>query len=240
MFENVAFQSEGATLRGRLYLGPHRLRSSNQEEGAQGAPIVVMAHGTSATITMVADRYAECLCEAGFAVLLYDHRNFGISDGEPRGEINPWVQARGYRDAIDYASSLPEIDKSRVAIWGLWANDAASGSRRNGVRRGKAHIREWKCEHSGCRNWPSAGGLIRSARRSFAAHANLGLSLVHRIWRTPRNEMGELGHARHSEHARALSSGHLRAAHQGSHPHDDCTGGRDGGRQSGRCASSIR
>jgi uncharacterized protein len=118
MFENVAFQSEGATLRGRLYLGPHRLRSSNQEEGAQGAPIVVMAHGTSATITMVADRYAECLCEAGFAVLLYDHRNFGISDGEPRGEINPWVQARGYRDAIDYASSLPEIDKSRVAIWG--------------------------------------------------------------------------------------------------------------------------
>jgi pimeloyl-ACP methyl ester carboxylesterase len=77
-----------------------------------------MAHGTSATITMVADRYADVLHEVGFAVLLYDHRNFGISDGEPRGEINPWVQARGYRDAIDYVSTLPEIDKSRVAIWG--------------------------------------------------------------------------------------------------------------------------
>jgi hypothetical protein len=77
-----------------------------------------MAHGTSATISMVADRYAEVLHEAGFAVLLYDHRNFGISDGEPRGEINPWVQARGYRDAIDYISSLPELDKSRVALWG--------------------------------------------------------------------------------------------------------------------------
>jgi hypothetical protein len=77
-----------------------------------------MAHGTSATITMVTDRYAEVLHDAGFAVLLYDHRNFGMSDGEPRGEINPWVQARGYRDAIDYVCSLPEIDKSRVAIWG--------------------------------------------------------------------------------------------------------------------------
>jgi len=77
-----------------------------------------MTHGTSATITMVADRYAEILHDAGFAVLLYDHRNFGISDGEPRGEINPWVQARGYRDAIDFVSSLPEIDKARVAIWG--------------------------------------------------------------------------------------------------------------------------
>jgi pimeloyl-ACP methyl ester carboxylesterase len=67
---------------------------------------------------MVADRYAEVLHDAGFAVLLYDHRNFGISDGEPRGEINPWIQARGYRDAIDFVSSLPEIDPSRVAIWG--------------------------------------------------------------------------------------------------------------------------
>ena len=64
------------------------------------------------------DGVAEVLHEAGFAVLLYDHRNFGISDGEPRGEINPWVQARGYRDAIDYVSSLPELDKSRVAVWG--------------------------------------------------------------------------------------------------------------------------
>ena len=121
MFRNVAFPSQGATLRGRLYIrqeGPDRRRAPNQDASRQVAPIVIMAHGTSATITMVADRYAEVLHEAGFAVLLYDHRNFGISDGEPRGEINPWVQARGYRDAIDYICSLPELDKSRVAIWG--------------------------------------------------------------------------------------------------------------------------
>ena len=94
MFRNVAFPSQGATIRGRLYF--------RQNGSGPKAPIVIMAHGTSATITMVADRYAEVLHEAGFAVLLYDHRNFGISGGEPRGEINPWVQARGYRDAIDY------------------------------------------------------------------------------------------------------------------------------------------
>jgi uncharacterized protein len=121
MFRNVAFPSEGATIRGRLYFrqeDPRRRRSPNQDGSGRAAPIVIMAHGTSATITMVADRYAEVLHDAGFAVLLYDHRNFGISDGEPRGEINAWVQARGYRDAIDYVSSLPEIDKSRIAIWG--------------------------------------------------------------------------------------------------------------------------
>ena len=84
MFRNVAFPSQGATLRGRLYF--------RQNGSGPKAPIVIMAHGTSATITMVADRYAEVLHEASFAVLLYDHRNFGISGGEPRGEINPWVR----------------------------------------------------------------------------------------------------------------------------------------------------
>ena len=103
--------------RSALY-SKRRSRPPRQTASRRAAPVVIMAHGTSATITMVADRYAEVLHEAGFAVLLYDHRNFGISDGEPRGELNPWVQARGYRDAIDYVCSLAEIDKSRVAIRG--------------------------------------------------------------------------------------------------------------------------
>jgi hypothetical protein len=78
-----------------------------------------MAHGLSATISgMTAERYAEVLHDAGFAVLLFDHRNFGISDGEPRQEINKWVQARGYRDAMNFLASRPDIDSSRMALWG--------------------------------------------------------------------------------------------------------------------------
>lgn len=84
-----------------------------------------MAHGFSATIKgMVADRYAEKFYEAGFPLLLYDHHNFGISGGEPRHEISLWTQARGHRDAITYVSTLPEIDASRIAIWG----DSVSGA----------------------------------------------------------------------------------------------------------------
>jgi len=116
MYSIVEFRSEGATLRGRYYV---RLDPSKP------APIVIMAYGFSCTITgMVADNYAEAFHDAGFAVLLYDHRNFGISDGEPRQEINKWVQARGYRDAIDFVTTLPEIDTSRIAIWG----DSMSGN----------------------------------------------------------------------------------------------------------------
>jgi alpha-beta hydrolase superfamily lysophospholipase len=114
-FRNVEFQSEGAILRGRLYT-PHRV--------SRPLPAVVMAHGFSATITMTIDHYAETICSEGFAVLLYDHRNLGNSDGEPRQHINPWVQARGYLDALSYLEGLEEIDSSRLAIWG----DSASAA----------------------------------------------------------------------------------------------------------------
>jgi hypothetical protein len=108
VYQMVEFSSEGALLRGRLYL--------RQNGSARPRPIVIMTHGTSATITMAIDRYAEVLHDASLAVLLYGHRNTGVSDGEPRGEINPWVQVRGYRAAIDSVCSLPEIDASRIAV----------------------------------------------------------------------------------------------------------------------------
>src|SRR5712692_9794649 len=109
MFRTVEFPSEGATLKGRFYY---------REKATGPAPVVIMVHGTSATITMAIDRYAEVLYEAGLCVLLYDHRNFGLSGGEPRQQINPWIQARGYRAALDFAASLAEVDAGRMAVWG--------------------------------------------------------------------------------------------------------------------------
>ena len=105
----VEFESEDAVLRGFLY---------ESVIGEPPFPLVVMAHGTSATIPMVADRYAEVFAEAGVSALLYDHRNMGISGGEPRQEINPWVQCRGYRDALNFASTIEDHDPNRMGVWG--------------------------------------------------------------------------------------------------------------------------
>jgi pimeloyl-ACP methyl ester carboxylesterase len=111
----VEVPSQAATLRGRLSLPP---------SGAARPPIVIMAHGFSATADgMVADRYAAAFCDAGLAVLLYDHRNFGRSGGEPRQQIDNWLQVIGYRDAIDFVATLDEVDASRLAVWG----DSMSG-----------------------------------------------------------------------------------------------------------------
>jgi len=67
---------------------------------------------------MTADKYAEIFHAAGLAVLLYDHRGFGDRGGEPRQQLSPWIQARGYGDAVSYGRSLDGVDASRVAIWG--------------------------------------------------------------------------------------------------------------------------
>jgi hypothetical protein len=109
-YDKIEFPSVGAILRGRLYL---------PENDNIAHPIVIMAHGFSATINgMVADKYAEEFCKAGFAVLLYDHRNFGTSGGTPRQELNYWIQCRGYIDAINFAYSLSTIDKNKITLWG--------------------------------------------------------------------------------------------------------------------------
>lgn len=105
MRQKVSFDSEGAKLRG--------LRLSHENEAC---PIVVMTHGTTATITMAIDIYAERIFEAGYDILLYDHRNFGRSGGEPRQEINPWIQARGYRDAVSFLRKAG--DERDIVLWG--------------------------------------------------------------------------------------------------------------------------
>ena len=80
-------------------------------------PTIVMAHGFSAVKEMYLDRFAV-FAAAGLAALVFDNRNFGASDGEPRQEIDPWRQIADYRDAISYALTRPETDGRRVGVWG--------------------------------------------------------------------------------------------------------------------------
>lgn len=105
---DIEFDAEGVTLRGWFYPA---------EGTGAAAPTVVMAHGFSAVKEMYLDSYAETFAAAGLNALVFDNRNFGSSDGEPRQEIDPWAQVRDYRHAITYAGTLPEVD-DRVGVWG--------------------------------------------------------------------------------------------------------------------------
>src|SRR5207249_4589109 len=62
--------------------------------------------------------YAAAIASAGHVVVAYDHGNFGDSDGEPRQELDPWVQVRDYRHAITFTQTLEGVDPTRVGVWG--------------------------------------------------------------------------------------------------------------------------
>lgn len=57
----IAFESRGVTLRGYLL---------TDTDATTHRPTVIMAHGTSATIKMVAIEYARAFARAGLAVVI--------------------------------------------------------------------------------------------------------------------------------------------------------------------------
>lgn len=88
-------------------------------DGGEGPfPGIVLSHGFGAVKEMALGDYAEVFCDAGFACLVYDHRNTGSSGGTPRGEIDPWQQVSDMRDAITFLAGRAEVDAGRIGLWG--------------------------------------------------------------------------------------------------------------------------
>jgi pimeloyl-ACP methyl ester carboxylesterase len=85
--------------------------------GEAVAPALVMAHGLSGTRRDRLGPFAERFATAGVAALLFDHRGFGDSGGEP-DLFHPARQLEDWRAAIAHARSLPGVDPDRVATFG--------------------------------------------------------------------------------------------------------------------------
>lgn len=76
-----------------------------------------MAHGLSGTRRDGLGPFAERFAAAGVAALVFDHRGFGDSGGEP-DLFEPRRQLRDWKAAIACARELPGIDPDRVATFG--------------------------------------------------------------------------------------------------------------------------
>ncbi len=87
-------------------------------EGPAPYPLIILSHGFSALMEMGLADYAERFAAAGFSCLVYNHRNFGASEGTPRHEIDPWQQVADMRDVISFARTCTDIDQNRVGLWG--------------------------------------------------------------------------------------------------------------------------
>ena len=78
MSERFAFQSEGATLVGNLFM-PER----------KPAGVVVAVGPLTSVKEQAAGTYARAMAERGCAALAFDYRYFGESEGQPRQFENP-------------------------------------------------------------------------------------------------------------------------------------------------------
>ncbi|RDK11899.1 alpha/beta hydrolase [Cupriavidus lacunae] len=106
---DVSFPSDGGIeLAGWLFLP--------KETGPR--PAITMSHGYAGTIHHGLEPFARAFAQAGFVVLVHDHRSFGGSGGQPRQDINPWQQVVDWRRAISYLETRPEVDPKRIGLWG--------------------------------------------------------------------------------------------------------------------------
>src|SRR5262245_42731834 len=110
--EDVEFSSEGTTVRGWLY-------RPDVDASTENVPAVVLAGGWCYVRELVMPYYAEAFAALGIAALVFDYRNLGVSDGEPRQHLDPWAQIRDYQNALSYLEARGDVDAARLGAWGI-------------------------------------------------------------------------------------------------------------------------
>lgn len=108
---DVRFGSGDAECAGWLYL-PDDLAPDERRAA------VVLGHGLGAVKEMGLAPYADRFRDAGYVVLVFDHRHFGASGGEPRQLLDIGRQREDWAAALAWVRGLDEVDPERVAILG--------------------------------------------------------------------------------------------------------------------------
>lgn len=109
--EEVRFHSQGSAVAATLTLpigaGPdHRVPGIVQGPGWLGLRDAQLYRP-----------YHEVLLAAGMAILVFDYRGFGDSDGDAT-YLDPMEQVVDWRNAVTYLATRPEIDAGRIGTFG--------------------------------------------------------------------------------------------------------------------------
>ena len=122
------FENEGSTLSGTLYL----------PAAASGKPLpaVVVTGAWTSVQEQMPRVYAREMANRGFAAFTFDFRGWGKSGdvaGQARYTEDPSAKISDIRAAIQFVSTLPEVDATKINGLGICASsgymvDAASGN----------------------------------------------------------------------------------------------------------------
>lgn len=149
-------------------------------------PVVIPSSGYQGLKVIHPERFARALTARGYAVLAFDYRGFGASEGE-RGRLVPQEWAEDLRAAVDRASIEDDLDADRVGLvgWGMGGGvvvaEAAEDPRvsavacANGIGDGTRSTRNMHDDQT----WNSLLGRITADR---GRRAELGRSEVTSPW----------------------------------------------------------
>src|SRR4051794_2402683 len=109
--EQVRFYSRGSALAGTLMLPDGASADARVPAVAQGPGWLGLRDAK------LYQPYHEGLLDAGIAVLVFDYRGFGDSEGDAT-YLDPMTQVEDWRNAITYLETRPEIDPTRLGVFG--------------------------------------------------------------------------------------------------------------------------
>ena len=116
---------------------------------AKRPPVIVMAHGFAGVRAMLVP-HAQRFVDAGYAVFLFDYRNFGDSEGQPRHWVDPRRHLQDWDAAIRHVKTLDGVDSERTVLWGTSLSGghvtcmAARGHRLAAVIAGHPLMSGWR------------------------------------------------------------------------------------------------
>ncbi len=110
MKKAINFYSEGVRLVGDVFY-PDGLKPPGKRAG------IVLCHGYTGVKDLYLPDNARVLNEAGYVVLTFDYKGWGDSEG-PRSRLAPYSRVADVQAALTFLGSLPEVDATRLGIYG--------------------------------------------------------------------------------------------------------------------------